>query len=591
MTLNVPNPHPDWLARLGAEPPDSSPVARGRTRALVATAVLLGTLATGSTAWALVRGAWGDGVVAALLALIGVGSLCLLRARALPVEPLGHLVLAALTLGLWRSPLFHEGVYSASPLLLLVVPPGAALLIGQRGLAVWTSAVLASQLGILGLHLFAGYRHDPAHPPLDRWMYATVATLGVAGASWALLAIQGRVSRELRRAVEALETENAQRRTAEREALQARDAEARFLATMSHELRTPLHGVIGAADLLRDQGLGGDQAELVRAIRGSSAVLKELIDDILDLSRLEAGELRLDTAPVDVARLLDEVASPLRVLAEAKGVRLEVQALPSTPPFVAGDATRLRQILYNLAGNAVKFTHEGRVILRSEGVEEGLRLTVQDTGIGMAPEVVAGLFHRFRQADPTIARKYGGSGLGLFIVKALTELMGGTVQVEATPRVGSTFRITLPLPTAAPVAPETPVPVAVRPHRVLVVDDVALNRLLARRMLEPRGHEILEASSGYEALDRIVAGVDLVFLDLQMPDLDGLAVARRVRALAGPARRTPLVALSASSLDRERRAALEAGMDDYVTKPFVGEDLQQVIEAHLDRRRSGPGRD
>ncbi|MDQ1080219.1 ATP-binding protein [Pseudoroseomonas cervicalis] len=376
---------------------------------------------------------------------------------------------------------------------------------------------------------------------------------------------------------------------AARSAEQASEAKSRFLARMSHELRTPLNGVLGLAQLLaaRRDLPEAAQAQLA-VIERAGRHLLALVNDVLDLAQVEAGRLSLQRAPLALQPLLEEALALVRPEAERKRLTLGLVTAPGLPPAVCGDARRLRQILLNLLGNAVKFTPAGGQVTLSAAplLGQGLRLEVLDSGPGIAPDQAARLFRDFQRLGDGAAREEG-SGLGLAICAALALAMQGRIGVEAGPDGrGSRFWVELPLPPAAlPPAPHPAAGAAITPRRVLVVDDVAVNRVVAEALLQADGHSVLLAAGGEEALALLEAdaGIDLMLLDVQMPGMDGLETARRLRALEPVLRpgaaRLPVLALTAEVGEAQRRACLAAGMDGHVAKPVERAALQAAIAA------------
>ncbi|SOD91997.1 response regulator [Caenispirillum bisanense] len=372
---------------------------------------------------------------------------------------------------------------------------------------------------------------------------------------------------------------------ARRAAEEAARAKSEFLAVMSHEIRTPMNGVLGLLEVLGRTRLDAEQREAVALMSDSARTLLQLINDILDWSKIEAGKLDLERAPVDLAAVTTGAAALLTPQAGAKGVALLAEPDPALPALVEGDAVRLRQVLYNLVGNAVKFTEDGRVRVTAAAEPAGdgraaVTLRIEDTGIGMPPEVLARLFQPFVQGDSSTTRRFGGSGLGLSICRRLVDLMGGTLTAESTPGRGSVFTVRLDLPVlaqeraavvtpaAAPVAPAAPLPLRGRP--VLVADDHPTNRFVIARQLRLLGYRADVVAGGREALAAWQAGdFALLITDCQMPDMDGYALARALRAAeaaAGAAPR-PILALTAAAMPGDAERCREAGMDDYLTKP------------------------
>ena len=364
-------------------------------------------------------------------------------------------------------------------------------------------------------------------------------------------------------------------------------AKSEFLSRMSHEIRTPLNGILGIAQLLEKEPLTPEQLDLVGRVRQSGRSLLAIINDILDFSKIEAGQLRIDPHPFLLDSLLGQIVNVLEPTALAKGFRLTIEPLPELGGVLLGDSLRIEQVLVNLIGNAIKFTDRGEVrvrvsLLTSDEKTLCLRFEVKDTGIGIEPGVIDGLFHPFTQADGSITRRFGGTGLGLSICKRLVELMGGKIGVDSTPGTGSTFWFELPLGhnedirLAAKAAPRNAGP-ALQGLRVLVTDDTQLNRLIAEKALSKQGAQVTLACNGSEALECLRAhpeDFDLVLMDVQMPVMDGLEATRRIRGELGLTR-LPIIALTAGVMAEEKQAARNAGVTDFMGKPM---DLNQLAE-------------
>jgi PAS domain S-box-containing protein len=358
---------------------------------------------------------------------------------------------------------------------------------------------------------------------------------------------------------------------AERAAQAANEAKAQFLANMSHEIRTPMNGVLGVMHLLKREKLPGDADHLLAEALACGRMLSTLLDDVIDFSRIEAGRLDVTREAVDPSELATSVARLLRGQAEQKGLALHVEA-PDLG-LILTDPSRLRQALFNLLGNAVKFTPSGSVTLRVrrlEGSDPRIVFEVVDTGVGIAPEAQGRLFERFQQADASTTRRFGGSGLGLAITRRLAQMLGGEVSFSSREGAGSTFLLTIAAERAAVrIADETMADGLLDGLRILVVEDNATNRLVARRILEQLGAAVETADDGLAGVSAARQGrLDLILMDVQMPGIDGLEAARRIRALPGPAGRTPIIALTANVMSHQRAAYLAAGMDGVAAKPI-----------------------
>ncbi len=364
-------------------------------------------------------------------------------------------------------------------------------------------------------------------------------------------------------------------------------AKSEFLANMSHEIRTPMNGVLGMVQLLEDTPLTAEQAELLRTLKNSAHYLLGLLNDILDLSKIEAGKMELERIPVNLHEIAHEVVALFGGRASEKGLVLHAQIDPNTPEWVAGDPVRLRQIVANFISNAIKFTEQGEVkliLMPSATYPQGVWIGVQDTGIGVPTEKLDSLFEAFTQSDSSTTRKYGGTGLGLTICKKLAELMGGRIGAESEVGVGSLFYVDLPLPAVQPPQAQAEpdkaeLPEAFPNARILLVEDNEVNRKVATRLLGKLQVQVEVAVNGLEAVQKATANAyDLILMDCQMPEMDGYEATRVLRE-QGVA--TPIIALTANALEGDREKCLACGMNDYLSKPIQAEKLREALARWL----------
>jgi signal transduction histidine kinase/CheY-like chemotaxis protein len=583
---------------------------------LCAVAFWLGVLAVGPSMWGGARQGHWPLVVTDVIALAGTGWLhyrrdLAYRTRALAILGIAYLIAVVLLFSL--GPL--------SQIYLLAVPVLCTVLIGSRAalLALLCCSATLFLAGYVG-HIEPGMAVVVVSP-LAHWgilsvNFLLVSTVLTLSCTYLLHGLDGALARQ--RAIHARSHENELRyrqtleaqiatlhaREADLRASQARQAESLaaqraaevsnqlksdFLAMISHEVRTPLGGVIGMLrSALKEAGLADGTRNKLRLSLSNAEVLLQIINDILDFSRLEAGKMPLEVLDFDLGGMLHEVSGLLADRAEAKGITLVSEVAPALPVWWRGDPTRLRQVVVNLVGNGIKFTERGEVrVSVTEDEGQGIVLTVRDSGIGIAPDVLGRLFQKFEQADKATARKYGGAGLGLAICKNIVAVMGGRIEASSEPGVGSVFRVHLPLERGAPL-PARPTEIR-RLHAarlaVLCAEDGTTNQIILRELLVDMGHAVTIAEDGQAALEQLAArDFDLVIMDGRMPRLDGLAALQRLRAGLDGVRdaQLPVIALTANATAEDRQRFLAAGANSFLPKPINEVELHTEIARQLD---------
>jgi two-component system, sensor histidine kinase len=423
-------------------------------------------------------------------------------------------------------------------------------------------------------------------PPLAWGQGRLVEGLTLTGCGLCLVTYLAVLWGGYQRALRRWEADRSQAVEARDAAEHAARAKSNFLATMSHEVRTPMNAVLGAAGLLRKTRLDVPQAEYVEMISGAGSVLMNVLDDILDLSKIEAGKLQVLPAPADLDALVRRCADLWAPQAEQAGLAFDLTIQPGVPSWIVVDPARLSQILFNLLSNAVKFTPSGRVGLTVAAAGEPgrttLTFTISDTGCGIAPDAMPRLFGAFEQADAGVSRQFGGTGLGLAISQQLAGLMGGAITARSEAGQGSRFELRLPVDIATPANDPAALSAdqdLARPGlRILVAEDNPVNRKIVEAMLLPLEAAITFAHNGAEAVEAFRAHVfDIVLMDIQMPVMDGLEATRRIRALGGPGARTPVIAITANVMEDQRKAYGEAGVDMVVAKPIDAGRLLAAI--------------
>lgn len=486
------------------------------------------------------------------------------------------------------------GVWANTWAWLLCLPAIASLVAGRTAGALW-AVICAATLWVFAYMQYTGYEFPfsgpmPGTQALALAFEATLVLFLLAAATFVFRNAQLTAETKLFHTVNQLEKEVHDRTLAENEARQSEQAKASFLAAMSHELRTPLNGVIGASQLLQDGDLPSKKKELIDVVLASSETLLELINNVMDLSRLDSRSIELEQVAVNIGELVRSTLSPLAFQAKEKGVKFSLSIEDDIPEFISGDPTRLRQILLNLVGNAVKFTNSGEIDVVLDTALERMRLKVSDTGIGISSQAQASLFEPYVQADKTTMRKFGGSGLGLTIVKQLVSAMNGKISVSSVPGRGSTFTVFLPMKSVKPaiIKATSRSEIKLPPLSIVVADDNAVNRMVLSRLLEADGHSVVTMSNGKEVLDYVPDHrVDVIMMDLQMPVMDGVTAVRKIRAMGGGKATIPVVAVTANVVHEDPIDLKRSGMTGFLSKPFRQEELREALQKAMSPNQSG----
>jgi signal transduction histidine kinase/CheY-like chemotaxis protein len=487
---------------------------------------------------------------------------------------------------LWIAPvslMIEEGFSSSNWTWLLPVILLANFILSRKASIAFTfaSVIVLALVWVLTARGLVGYDIDAAEHAITVAISGSLILVLACFLGYSYRTSQIKSQSRLKKSMGILATEVDTRRTSELKAL----AKATFLTTVSHELRTPLNGVIGASDMLILKNLDADTDELVRIIKSSGEILLNVINNVLDLTRLDEGKLDLVNETVNLRIVVESCIDPLQVLSHAKGLELKVQIDDCVSKYYSVDPSRIRQLILNLGGNAIKFTSAGSVEISVTEVGSVVKLSVKDTGIGIAEEKLQEIFDPFAQVDSSVDRQFEGSGLGLSIVDRLVKIMGGEIFVESELGEGTCFILSLPLKVSHEQVKSGPakkvVPIIglnISPTTVLVADDNAINRKVASQLLLKLGHAVVEASDGLEAVSAVEKGnIDIVLMDVQMPNMDGLTATGEIRKLRPPLCNIPIIGVTANAFPSAESEILESGMNDYLSKPVRLDQLRYAL--------------
>lgn len=532
-----------------------------RSGLVVATAATFSfVFALAQLALSLAHGHFRQALPVAVFLLGPTACLALLRSRPTP-RAAGHLLLAVCSTLVGIACAGEDGLEAGTLAWFGVICAAGVMSVGLRAGLTWLLADTVLVFVLMGLK---------AHGDITPWLHVSpvISVLRGVGlvASFVLLAILF----------------DRTRREALAEAQQLAHTKSNLLANVSHELRTPMHGVLGLTDLLLESELSSAQREQLELLQRSGRSLVVLLNDLLDMSKVEAGKMGLDPIDFELRGLLEDLRAMHHPVAHAHGLTLtlEVDALP---PAVRGDALRLRQVLNNLLNNAIKFTPRGSVTLTARGTPEGrFHFEVKDTGIGIAPDALPRLFSAFSQAEAGITRRYGGTGLGLALSGELVALMGGKIEVQSQLGHGTTMRFSISLaPSVAALVEAEPLPLGHAPkdsRPVLVVDDNPINLLVACSLVQKAGYRTVTATNGEEALAMVTSQpLAMVLMDCHMPVMDGYEATERIRTLDSDVALIPVIALTASALPEELERCRRAGMNDCLIKPVTLATLERTL--------------
>ncbi|MFT4861416.1 MAG: signal transduction histidine kinase/ActR/RegA family two-component response regulator [Pseudohongiellaceae bacterium] len=503
-------------------------------------------------------------------------------------------------LAFWMMPTLvmqSYGVQGTTMMWLLPIPAIAMLLTGRTNGMLWAAVccVTIAIYGVIhetGLLNYNSQSHDyqPA-VGITNAIEGVMLIMILTGAALIFRTAQHNTEIEFRKLVARLENEVHSRALAEADAKQSEQSKTAFLSAMSHEIRTPLNGVITATHLMVRAKNDGDRKEFSDIVIESSNTLMELVSDVMDLTAMESGKFKIANDAFDLRQLIQSTVRPFGFQAQEKGILLEVETDPAVPVFILGDRTKAKQIVINLVGNAIKFTSSGSVKVHTSIEHNKLKLVVEDTGIGIPEDAMSKLFEPFVQADVTTRSNFGGSGLGLTIVKKIVNAVNGNIKLESKLGEGTKFTVYFPLllPESQPSLPPTELnlEITLPALNLLVADDNAVNRMVLGRLLENDNHCVVTVDDGKQALDYVKAHlVDAVLMDIQMPIMNGEEAAAAIRSIEGEQRNVPIIAITANTSSDDVKRLLSSNFNGFLTKPFRHEDLIKTLQSVCNKQNT-----
>ncbi|MEO1656211.1 MAG: ATP-binding protein [Pseudomonadota bacterium] len=514
----------------------------------------------------------------ATLALYGSSVLIINRGGSINLAAI--VLLVSSTLSAMGFVLVFGGVFGPGAVLFAGGPMAGALLLGYRG-------ALAAGVFSTAVFLTLYFADATIQTSYDSVIYLVVLVMTIMATTVFSVAVARMTSTTLEAAMQARD-----------EAHLASKAKSDFLANMSHEIRTPLNGVIALADALNEEDLSKDGQKKAQVIKSSGELLLRIINDVLDVSKIEAGAVEIENRPFDLEALARQVESLYKPMAAEKSLLLAVTVEDNLDTWRTGDEHRLAQVIGNLVSNAIKFTRQGSVNVSIQSQPDGVRMVVADTGHGMTPQQVEKVFNPFVQADSSTSRRFGGTGLGLSIVLGLTKRLGGEIDVETAPGRGTRVSVDLPLPRASLAGGKSvrsqPVQLSNAPDlsgcRILAVDDSPVNLMVLSSLLKSTNAALTQASDGQQGVQYADdQSFDVILMDISMPGMDGQEATEKIRAGSKFNQQVPIIATTAHALDHEVKALLEAGFDDHIAKPISSARLFDVITKHIAAAPGGAG--